>query len=124
MELGATVCTPRAPACPVCPLNRLCRARARGLQGSIPPPRRRPARRPVRLEVAGTDKDTIERFGRIVQYGKLYGPYNCIHRDGIVRKDMWHWIVSRDGEARRVAARLLPYLMKRRSARIKGLLAR
>jgi A/G-specific adenine glycosylase len=26
MELGATVCRPRTPACPVCPLRPLCRA--------------------------------------------------------------------------------------------------
>jgi A/G-specific adenine glycosylase len=26
MELGALVCTPKAPSCPVCPLNRLCAA--------------------------------------------------------------------------------------------------
>ncbi|HET9439214.1 MAG TPA: A/G-specific adenine glycosylase [Longimicrobiales bacterium] len=27
MELGATICTPRAPACTICPVKRLCRAR-------------------------------------------------------------------------------------------------
>ena len=30
MELGATVCTPRAPLCLVCPVAAECRARARG----------------------------------------------------------------------------------------------
>ena len=30
MELGATVCTPRSPACPRCPLNTVCRAHAEG----------------------------------------------------------------------------------------------
>jgi A/G-specific adenine glycosylase len=39
MELGATVCVPDAPRCPECPLRRLCRARARGLEGRIPPRR-------------------------------------------------------------------------------------
>ncbi|XP_038616363.1 adenine DNA glycosylase isoform X2 [Tachyglossus aculeatus] len=29
MELGATVCTPRAPLCPECPVRELCRARQR-----------------------------------------------------------------------------------------------
>lgn len=42
MELGATVCTPRAPACGACPLRRLCRSRARGTQLE------RPARRAAR----------------------------------------------------------------------------
>jgi A/G-specific adenine glycosylase len=27
MELGATICTPRAPQCPQCPLNAFCRSR-------------------------------------------------------------------------------------------------
>lgn len=42
MELGATVCAPRAPQCDRCPLHALCRARARGIQGDLPElPRRR-----------------------------------------------------------------------------------
>ena len=41
MELGATVCTPRAPACPDCPVRGHCRAVERGLQKRIPPPRPR-----------------------------------------------------------------------------------
>lgn len=37
MELGATVCTPRAPRCDRCPLAADCRARALGRQEEIPP---------------------------------------------------------------------------------------
>jgi A/G-specific adenine glycosylase len=40
MELGATVCTPRLPKCPICPVKRFCRAAAAGLQDVIPPPRK------------------------------------------------------------------------------------
>ncbi len=36
MELGATVCTPRAPSCAACPAAELCRARALGLEASLP----------------------------------------------------------------------------------------
>src|SRR5262249_6632238 len=36
MELGATVCTPRAPSCLLCPLSADCRARAEGLQDAVP----------------------------------------------------------------------------------------
>lgn len=39
MELGATLCSPRAPKCDVCPLEAACQARAGGLQGQIPPPK-------------------------------------------------------------------------------------
>jgi A/G-specific adenine glycosylase len=36
MELGATVCTPRQPACPKCPLRARCSARAKGLVDQLP----------------------------------------------------------------------------------------
>jgi A/G-specific adenine glycosylase len=52
MELGATVCTPRSPACPRCPVAPLCAARAGGLVDAIPRPRRRPARRRLVLACA------------------------------------------------------------------------
>ncbi len=42
MDLGATVCTPRDPDCPACPLVELCQARLCGLE------RRLPASRPVK----------------------------------------------------------------------------
>ncbi len=43
MELGATICTPRAPACDRCPVMSLCPTFARGLQTSIPATRRKPS---------------------------------------------------------------------------------
>lgn len=36
MDLGAVVCTPRAPACQDCPLAQICRARALGVQEQRP----------------------------------------------------------------------------------------
>jgi len=36
MELGATVCIPRAPRCPVCPLSGECLAAAAGVQSTLP----------------------------------------------------------------------------------------
>jgi A/G-specific adenine glycosylase len=36
IELGALVCTPRAPICLVCPVATLCRARGLGLQDTLP----------------------------------------------------------------------------------------
>jgi A/G-specific adenine glycosylase len=52
MELGATVCTPRRPACPRCPLAAGCAARAAGDPERWPPPRRRRAVERRRLGVA------------------------------------------------------------------------
>lgn len=36
MDLGATICTPRRPDCPSCPVAELCRARALGLEQKLP----------------------------------------------------------------------------------------
>ncbi len=43
MDLGATVCTPKSPACGTCPLRAPCRARSAGTAADLP---RRVARRP------------------------------------------------------------------------------
>ncbi len=40
MELGATVCTPRSPDCPACPVADHCAARAAGIQDRLPAPKR------------------------------------------------------------------------------------
>lgn len=36
MDLGATICTPKRPACAICPWMNVCRARARGDQETFP----------------------------------------------------------------------------------------
>jgi A/G-specific adenine glycosylase len=41
MELGATVCTPREPACLLCPVQSLCPTRKAGLQAKIPAPKKK-----------------------------------------------------------------------------------
>ena len=68
MELGATVCTPRQPACPVCPVRAECRARAKGLQDRIPEPRRR--RAPVDVIVAAA---LVESEGRVLMVRRAEG---------------------------------------------------
>lgn len=59
MELGATVCVPRAPRCLGCPVAHMCRARSAGRQESIPVRRPRAEPLPVREQAA-----LIERQGR------------------------------------------------------------
>lgn len=47
MDLGATICTPRAPRCLLCPLADRCDARAAGMPGAYPvkaPKKARPVR--------------------------------------------------------------------------------
>ena len=36
MDLGATICTPRNPACGICPWRDPCQARAEGVQATLP----------------------------------------------------------------------------------------
>jgi A/G-specific adenine glycosylase len=43
MDLGARVCTPKKPACPLCPLAGLCLAYTRGVQEQRPVTQPRPA---------------------------------------------------------------------------------
>ena len=51
MDLGATICTPRRPACALCPWNGDCLARARGIAEDLP--RKSPkAARPHRIGIA------------------------------------------------------------------------
>ncbi len=50
MELGATLCTPRAPQCAACPVAYWCRAHALGIALRLPARRRKP--QPVRLALS------------------------------------------------------------------------
>lgn len=50
MELGATICTPRAPQCLICPVAKFCAARKQGLQKEIP--QKRNERAPVAVKLA------------------------------------------------------------------------
>jgi A/G-specific adenine glycosylase len=50
MELGATLCTPRAPRCDECPVAQWCRARSLGIAERLPSARRKPGT--VRMALA------------------------------------------------------------------------
>ncbi len=49
MELGATICSPRKPKCPLCPLTDECRAREQGRTLELPAPK--PAHPQVDVEL-------------------------------------------------------------------------
>jgi A/G-specific adenine glycosylase len=51
MDLGATVCTPKRPSCPVCPVAGVCAGRAQGIASALPLRAAKPER-PVRRTVA------------------------------------------------------------------------
>ncbi len=54
MELGARICTPRAPRCPACPIATACQARTAGNPLDHPPPKPRRAREIVGVEITVT----------------------------------------------------------------------
>ena len=60
MDLGATICRPRAPNCAACPLRDDCAARASGTPESFPEPKVKPTR-PTRHGIA----HWIERNGSV-----------------------------------------------------------
>lgn len=51
MDLGATICTPRSPKCTSCPLAGDCKARAKGIEATLPARTRKPAK-PTRYGTA------------------------------------------------------------------------
>ena len=57
MELGATICLPRAPRCAECPVARFCEARMAGRQHDLPVKRGRMAAQRLSLRVAVVEKD-------------------------------------------------------------------
>jgi A/G-specific adenine glycosylase len=60
MELGATVCTPKGPACGACPVARFCGARAAGRAAQLPVKPGGKAAREVDLDVA-----VVARAGQV-----------------------------------------------------------
>jgi A/G-specific adenine glycosylase len=74
MDLGATVCRPRRPACLVCPWRQACRARAAGVAEQLPrraQRRARPVRRGLAFLLARADGAIL--FRRRPQAGLLGG---------------------------------------------------
>jgi A/G-specific adenine glycosylase len=57
MELGSTICLPRIPRCPVCPLEKVCVARQAGAERRIPRRRRKRPRPQVTVSVVMVESD-------------------------------------------------------------------
>jgi A/G-specific adenine glycosylase len=61
MELGATLCLPRAPRCAECPVAAFCEAAKTGRQHELPVKRGRPAARRISMRLA-----LVERRGAVL----------------------------------------------------------
>ncbi len=80
MELGATVCVPRAPRCGECPVSASCLARARGIAATLPRTSpRRPPRAVRRAAIVVTSESAVllarRRTGGL--WGGLWEPPSC-----------------------------------------------
>jgi A/G-specific adenine glycosylase len=77
MELGATVCTPRQPACERCPVQGLCAGFEGGIAAALPriAPKRPPvAVRRVAIVLASTKAVLLARRRSDVLFGGLWEP--------------------------------------------------
>ena len=72
MDLGATVCTPRAPTCSACPLTLFCLAFQRGTQEERPVRRSRRAPLHITAVAAVLSRETEVLIGRRPE-GMLFG---------------------------------------------------
>jgi A/G-specific adenine glycosylase len=82
MEVGATICTPRTPACAGCPLRGICAARARGEPSGFPAPRERAAPRRA-LGVCGiVEKGRAILMVRRPSHGLLGGLWEVPSSEG------------------------------------------
>jgi A/G-specific adenine glycosylase len=80
MELGATVCLPRAPKCTECPLARACLAKARGIHLRLPHLSRKPppvAMRRVSIVLLSADRVLVARRCTGLLFGGLWEPPGC-----------------------------------------------
>jgi A/G-specific adenine glycosylase len=85
MELGALVCTPKAPACGACPLSSWCAARAAGTALRRPVKARSLARKALRLACVVVEVDGrvhLERRDRGGLFRGLWEPVCVELRDG------------------------------------------
>jgi A/G-specific adenine glycosylase len=108
MELGATLCTPRAPQCLLCPVTKHCRARQLGIADMLPEKRKKRATVEITLAAAVL----LDPKGRTV----LLPPPRAARTDATDREiavlvsKMWHFpIISVESDA---TAELRQLLMK------------
>lgn len=73
MELGAQICTPRAPGCLICPVRKFCRAHAAGTAASRPLRRTKPVTPHYNVVVAAIKKNGRYLLGKRPQGGLLGG---------------------------------------------------
>ncbi len=123
MELGETICLPRSPGCPECPLGGTCAAFARGVVERHPPPKPRRATQRLGLSVTvlrdRRGRLLLER-GAFEHLDHLWLPPVELLSAPPARADFKHAILHRSFdvkvESKTVAARELDRLARKRAA--------
>jgi A/G-specific adenine glycosylase len=95
MDLGATICTPRKPACALCPWRQPCRARALGIAERLPvksPKPERPTRHALAFWLRNRDGAILLR--RRPERGLLGGMIEIPSSDWVERKWDWQSVLS------------------------------
>ncbi len=105
MELGATLCTPRRPRCPDCPLAADCRALAEGRSERYPRRRpQRPSRRQRRRVAVARQEQRVLLVRRPPGARRLAGLWELPWVDGAADGAVDSAGPGADGELRAVAA--------------------
>jgi A/G-specific adenine glycosylase len=109
MELGATICTPRAPRCDECPVRFACEANRNGEVLALPIAKKRKAPTSKRLlavvatSARGTDPGVLLFKGDRALFGGLFG-LPTIERSGDDQRDVRAALAERGVRTRRKAS--------------------
>jgi A/G-specific adenine glycosylase len=89
MELGAMICTPRAPQCLLCPVAKFCRAQQLGLAEALPEKNKKRARVEITLAAAVL----LDRRGRTLLVPPPDASQKQAMREEVVAlvSKMWHF---------------------------------
>jgi A/G-specific adenine glycosylase len=108
MELGATVCTPRAPRCDACPVRFACGAHRHGEADELPIPKKRraPTHKRILVVVARdahpSDPSVVLFKGERALFGGLHG-LPTVERSGDDQRDARAALASRGITSRKKA---------------------
>jgi A/G-specific adenine glycosylase len=89
MELGATLCAPKAPQCLLCPVAQFCQARKRGIVELLPEKRQKRAPAEIHLAAAVF----ADEHGRTLLLPPPQGPNGGAMRDSLATlvSNLWHF---------------------------------
>lgn len=100
MELGALLCTPRGPACDLCPWRSSCKARAAGTAASLPvksPKKPRRALRVASLVVVDGPRVWLEKRAGRGLFGGLWEPPSTTIADATDAPSAWRELLRARG---------------------------